>query len=81
MLAAKNQITTVSAPVAETNAGKATRVVRNSSRAPAPNSAAEPPRPSGGTDQALALRAFQNRWLSLAILPPVRRTNKLTVGE
>lgn len=49
MLAAKNHITTVSAPVAETNAGTATRVVRNSSRAPAPNSAAEPTRPSGGT--------------------------------
>jgi hypothetical protein len=49
MLAARNHITTVSALVAETNAGRATRVVRNSSRAPAPNSAAEPPRPSGGT--------------------------------
>ncbi len=47
-LAAKNHITTGSAPVAETSIGTASRVVRNSSRAPTPNSAAEPSRPSGG---------------------------------
>src|SRR5262245_38402761 len=43
-LAAKNHITTGSAPVAEASVGTASRVVRNSSRAPAPNSAAEPTR-------------------------------------
>ena len=51
---------TGSAPVTEMSVGTASRVVRNSSRAPAPNSAAEPTRPSGETPSGLRPFALFN---------------------